>query len=234
MSLPPHGSTSAQSTPTQAIPVALEYTPEKPGSGLSAKTALVIVCGAVAVVIIVGIVAFPAFVRSRQEAARARNVSNMRLITAAIMNYAAANNGTYPSTLGDVLIASNLSPDVFVSPGGTDTPAPGSTPQQQAAHLMDGGHLSYIYPGRNSNVPPPIPVLYEASPPIANQGINMAFADGHVELVPHARAQMLIQMAQSGMYIGQWHTLNPTFVDTPLPQPPIVAPTEKPPGMSPK
>jgi prepilin-type processing-associated H-X9-DG protein len=159
-----------------------------------------IVIGAMSVLILPCMLAvmLPSLSRARETANRIKCASNMRQIGQALLLYANNNHGQYPPRLEDVLLDGNVVPQVFVCPTTNDTPAPGTTVQQQAAALSAGGHESYIYvPNLNSSVSPDTVLLYEP-PTNHGSGSNILFGDGHVEFDPQTRAAAIIAELQAG------------------------------------
>ena len=141
----------------------------------------------------------PSLNRARETANRVKCASNMRQIGLALLQYANDHHGQYPPRLEELILDGNINSNVFVCPDSIDTPAPGSTPQAQAAALSSGGHESYIYvPNLNSSVSAETIVLYEPLSDHAGQGMNILFGDGHVEFDPNPSAGRMIAELQAG------------------------------------
>jgi prepilin-type processing-associated H-X9-DG protein len=139
----------------------------------------------------------PSLNRARETANRVKCASNMRSIGQAMIIYATSNRGYLPPDLA-MVVPVGVKMDQFVCPSASDTPA------SNAAGLSTPGHLSYVYvyqgkpmslrklgPGSRAAV------LYE---PFTNHtdGTNILFADGHVEWLPRASAQPIIDQAKAG------------------------------------
>jgi len=141
----------------------------------------------------------PSLNRARETANRVKCASNMRQIGQALLLYANDNHGQYPPRLEDLLLAGNVNSSVFVCPDSNDTPAPGATPQAQAAALSAGGHESYIYiPNLSSSASADTIVLYEPLSDHSGQGMNVLFGDGHVEFDTRQTAAGMIAEIQAG------------------------------------
>ena len=124
--------------------------------------------------------------------------TNLRQIGQAILLYSNDNRGAYPPNLATLLTTQDISAEVFICPDTTDTPAPGSTPQAQAAAL-NGHHLSYIYlgAGMNNTAGAQTVVAYE---PLTNHttGCNFLWGDGHVTFETKSRAKRYIDQLNAG------------------------------------
>ena len=144
---------------------------------------------------------FPmAFQNAIQASNRVKCASNLRQIGQAILLYSNDNNGSYPPTLDVLLTTEDITPEVFNCPSTKDTPAPGTTAQQQAPNLSKPGHLSYVYVGAamdNKTVNQNAVVAYE---PLTNHndGANFLWGDGHVSFVNKTQAQNILDQLKAG------------------------------------
>src|SRR5665213_4345471 len=127
----------------------------------------------------------PTLGKARPEAQRIKCASNLKNIGLAIQIYAESHHGHYPATFEELLVTSDLTPDTFVCPESNDDRAPGDTAADQASHLRDGHYLSYVYVGgkltTSASNPASVVVAYEPLTNHHGDGINVLFADGHVE-----------------------------------------------------
>ena len=141
----------------------------------------------------------PSLNRARETANRVKCASNMRQIGQALLLYANSNGGQYPPRLEDLLLAGNITADVYVCPSSKDTIAPGATAQAQAAVLSSGGHESYIYiPNLNTSASAQTVLLYEPLTDHSGAGMNVLYGDGHVEFDTRQQATGIIAEIQAG------------------------------------
>jgi prepilin-type processing-associated H-X9-DG protein len=122
-----------------------------------------------------------AVMRARDAAETVQCLSQLRQLSVGIFMYASSNGGWTPPSLNAAM--------------------PGATPF--ACPALKGGPSNYVYIGkgiRMNLVPRPSDyvTIYE---PLTNhaRGANFAFLDGHVEMVPPARAQKMINDLNSGL-----------------------------------
>lgn len=121
----------------------------------------------------------PAVAREIAQAVHVRSAANMRQIMLACMMYANARNNQPPPDLATIFKTQDIFPDVAIDP----------------LHPEEKNGYVYIPPlkgdlGPNST----LAVLYEAWP----EGLNVAFADGHVEWLPsRAAVEELVKAAEA-------------------------------------
>jgi prepilin-type processing-associated H-X9-DG protein len=136
----------------------------------------------------------------RDTAPRVKSASHLRQIGQALLLYA-NDFGVYPPDFETLLLNEDLTPKVFVSPSGTDTPAPGDTKAAQARNLTARpGHCSYVYTLPHATTQPTENTAifaYERSR-VNSRGNNFLFGDGHVEWVADPEARRLIAEINSG------------------------------------
>lgn len=130
----------------------------------------------------------------REGANRVKCASNLRQIGQAIVLYANENQGRYPDNFEALLLTMDITSELFICPSSNDDRAQGDTAKDMAARLSHG-HCSYVYHGRGltTSVPATRPIACE---PLANHqgaGINILFADGHVERFTPSEAQKVMR-----------------------------------------
>ncbi len=128
----------------------------------------------------------PSLNRAREAANRIKSSSNMRMIGLACMMYANEHGDKYPDDFEDILRTQDITIDIFVSPR-TATSLPAVPPGADRATIQGdwvNEHSDYIYLGRGlkSTSPANKIIAYENPVQLAD-GINILFADGHVEFV---------------------------------------------------
>ena len=130
----------------------------------------------------------------REQSNRVKCASNMRQIGQALQMWANDHGGNFPNQLSDVL-DEDLTASVFNCPDTDDTPATGATTRAIAADVTAGGHLSYIYLGKGltTQAASDVVLLYEPLANHQNQGMNVLFADGHVDFLQAKDVQPLLR-----------------------------------------
>ncbi|MDB5293251.1 MAG: hypothetical protein JWL69_4492 [Phycisphaerales bacterium] len=175
------------------------YGPPPQKKGLSGGAITGIVIGAIAIVLIPCMISIllPALNRAREQANRVKCASNLRQIGLACIMYAnGESDGAFPDSFQTLLKApsTSMSLNALVCPSSNDTPP------STASGISTPGYLSYVYAGSGlTNRAGPNEVLaYEPLSNHKNDGINVLYADGHVEFQTRANAQRIIQQAKSG------------------------------------
>jgi prepilin-type processing-associated H-X9-DG protein len=142
----------------------------------------------------------PSLNRARETANRVKCAANMKSIGQALLLYASDNRGAYPARIEDLIIATQLVPEVFACPSSNDTTASGATPQAVAQNVTAGGHLSYVYVGQKfgSSAGAETVILYE---PLSDHlgGSNFLLGDGHVDFFTKSEAERFIKQLQAGV-----------------------------------
>jgi len=132
-------------------------------------------------------VLLPALNRSREMAKRVACASNLRQIGQGILMYADNHQGNYPPDLGTLVKTGNLTAMFFVCPSANTHPPGGMTADQSADWV--NANSDYIYIGANLKtgdpkvVPSTTVVCYEKDDNHGGNGMNLLFADGHVEFM---------------------------------------------------
>lgn len=137
----------------------------------------------------------PSLNRAREQANRVKCASNMRQIGQEIAMYANSNGNAFPQKLEDLLAFNpSLSHDVFVCPSDN------KTPPSNAQEIADGSHCSYTYVGKdlNASASPDSVVLFEPLSNHQGEGMNVLFADFHVEYLRKAEAKKILDQQAAG------------------------------------
>jgi prepilin-type processing-associated H-X9-DG protein len=129
--------------------------------------------------------------RSRESANRVKCGSNMRQIGQAIQIYAADNGGKLPDSL-ELLLTLDITGEAFICPSSNDEKAPGATAEERARNLHK--HCSYVYHGRGltTDSPKDTPILCEPLMHHQHAGMNVLFADGHVDFLSPTQAKAVM------------------------------------------
>ena len=137
-------------------------------------------------------VLLPSLNRSREQANRVRDMSNLRQIGQGILLYSNDHQGNYPPDLGTLVKTEDLTAMVFVCPSANTRPPGGMTPDQSADWV--NANSDYIYIGANlkQGADPTLVVCYEKDDDWGGAGMNLLFADGHVEFMQLEAAHQAI------------------------------------------
>lgn len=146
-------------------------------------------------------VALPSLNRAREQANRIKSASNIRqILVAGIIVANQRPNGTFPATQGELLAGGDLTIDVFINPrSNTARPAIAGDVKAQAKWVEENSDYVWIGKGMKNTEGPDTILCYE-KPEGMTDGINVGFADGHVEwlTLEEARARINKQMQQRG------------------------------------
>ena len=142
----------------------------------------------------------PALNRARETANRIKCASNERQIGMAIVLYTTDHNGPFPPDLGTLAVEEDVSPNVFICPSG-NTPAPPSnmTPDQLKQWVNNNSDYEYAGANLTRASDPANMVLYERDSSHGGDGMNILFADDHVEFFRMVDAQNKIARYKSGV-----------------------------------
>ncbi len=142
----------------------------------------------------------PALNRGREQANRVKDASNLRQIGLGAMMYSnQQKNGAFPGSIGEIAKTQDLSPQVFFSPRSSTPPPAGLTPDQTVAYIQE--HSDYVWMGRGmKNTAGADQILAYEKMQGVSEGINILYADGHVEfqVMPAAREQIEKQQKGKG------------------------------------
>ncbi len=139
---------------------------------------MILQTGAMPAGILAGVL-MPALSRTRSQARVVVDMANLRQLSLGVIIYAEDNGGALPKDLAELWEERYLdTPDVFVSRAG-------QTPKPQSAQQVRDGQCDYLYlvPGAklgDFQYPSTTPILC-TKPGILPMGVNVAYADGHVE-----------------------------------------------------
>lgn len=128
------------------------------------------------------------------RANRVKCASNLWQIGQAMNLYAQEHGGQFPDDLPALILHADLVADNFVCPSTNDEKAPGQTPQEQAANLLQPGHCSFVYlaKGLTTQVESTRVLALEPLTNHEGEGINVLFADIHVEWLDKPSAEALL------------------------------------------
>lgn len=143
-------------------------------------------------------VMLPSLSRARAQATRVKSANNLRQIALAGIQYANDHKGKFPDQLGDLMKSGDLIPAVFINPATNTSPPPHFDKPEQAAEWVDE-HSDYVWAGKGKTTTAGADdVLAYEKLEGATQGINIAFADGHVEWFPLEAAREVLKKNAGG------------------------------------
>jgi len=137
-------------------------------------------------------VLLPSLNRARETANRVKCASNLRQIGQAILLYSNDNKGAYPPDLGTLIKTEDITAQVFCCPDTNTKPPSDLTPDQTADWVNKNSDYIYIGSSLKMGADPTIVVCYEKEGNHGHDGMNMLFADGHVEFNNLPEAHKLI------------------------------------------
>ena len=140
----------------------------------------------------------PALNRAKAAARRVACASNLRQMSMAAIMYANDNNGQFPQDFAQMLPYVK-EPRVFLCPAtGRTVPAEvaAGAPEQKAKWVNE--NADYVYLGAKQRLegpgqPATTILIYEKLENHRGEGINIAFADGHVEWLMMPQAKEMIE-----------------------------------------
>ncbi|HVT87354.1 MAG TPA: H-X9-DG-CTERM domain-containing protein [Tepidisphaeraceae bacterium] len=144
----------------------------------------------------------PSLNRARETANRVKCASNLRSIGQAILLYANDNQGKFPPNLGELILKEELTAGSFICPSG-NTQLPNAVGPDIGKQIADwvNANSDYVYLGAGKTAAAPAVdiIAYDKPGHHDNDGINILFADGHVDFVTMRQAmQMIAQQAPAG------------------------------------
>jgi prepilin-type processing-associated H-X9-DG protein len=138
---------------------------------------------------------------AREPALRIRCSSNLKQISLGAIMYANAHGGHFPDDLDTIFQEEDIPPYVFTCPASAVDLPVAPTTQATYSALKQQGHLSYIYVGKGLTIEAPsdVVLLYEPLSDHSGDGMNVCFADGHVEWLTSSEAKSILQQADAGV-----------------------------------
>jgi prepilin-type processing-associated H-X9-DG protein len=166
-----------------------------PGSKMLSEPGMVSSAGAGGSALMASIL-LPALNRARETANRVKSASNLRMIGQGMFLYSNDNGGNFPPDLGTVAKTQDLPLEAFVSPRtGSELPKNwrAMSPDQRAGWVNEHADYVYLGNGMTNQENAETVVAYENPGRKLSDGINLLFADGHVEFMLMKDAMDLIE-----------------------------------------
>jgi prepilin-type processing-associated H-X9-DG protein len=147
----------------------------------------------------------PSLNRARETANRVKCASNMRQIGQATLLYANENRQKMPPDLGTLLKTQDIGMEVFICPSSSNA-IPGDVRNapidRQAAWVNENASFVWLVPadaGLTFNMDPEIVLLHERVDNHDRDGMNLLYADGHVEFAMMAQAHREIEKSKQAL-----------------------------------
>lgn len=153
--------------------------------------------------LMIGATMIPGLSNAREVANRVKCTSNMTQLGQAMLMYASANKGEFPDKLEDVLTSDpTLDRIVFVCPDDDKTPPSSASIQAAAQGIASGKNCSYIYVGSGVTQSDSADTVLMYEPLSLHHhyqpGMNVLFADGHVEYLSASAGQSILNQQAAG------------------------------------
>lgn len=130
----------------------------------------------------------PSLNRARETANRVKCASNLRQIGLGCIMYSNEHKGAYPPNLGTLLKEEDLTAAVFVCPSDSTT-VPALPLDQLPDWVNANSDYIYVGAGLKQGADPTTIVAYEKETAHNGDGMNILYADGHVEFQNKQMAQ---------------------------------------------
>jgi prepilin-type processing-associated H-X9-DG protein len=144
----------------------------------------------------------PSLARSRVVANRVKDASNLRQIGLAMQLYANENKGKYPKSMGELFLTQDITIDAFVNPEMMTRAPTDKNREEQALWVSKNSDYEYLGAGKDVRTKADIVVAHGKIKPGA-QGVNVLYADGHVEFMDtFAVQQSLAKQKEAEMKKG--------------------------------
>jgi len=138
----------------------------------------------------------PSLNRARETANRVKCGSNMRQIGQAMLLYSNENKSKFPADLGTLVKTEEISIECFTCPSSNTEIPPevrAGNPDVQVKWVNEHSDYVYLGKGHKNSDSPEVVMLYEKAEDHDRDGMNMLFADGHVEFMTLPAAMKLIK-----------------------------------------
>ena len=135
----------------------------------------------------------PSLNRAREQANRIKSASNLRQIGQACLIYANDHKGKFPDDLAGTM--EDLTPEVYVNPRTSTSVPRGLEGDALKKWVNESSDYAYLGKGLTFQAGAEVVVAHE-KPERLRDGINILFADSHVEFMPMPQAMEVIQKAR--------------------------------------
>lgn len=139
----------------------------------------------------------PSLNAAREQANRVQSAANLRQIGMGSMMYANEHKGKLPPDLGEILAMGDILPEAFVNPRTGTVVPPGLQGEELKEWVDESSDYVYVGAGKDLRATADTVIAYER-PGSDPEGLNILFADGHVEWQDMPQAMQTIEAAGGG------------------------------------
>jgi prepilin-type processing-associated H-X9-DG protein len=189
---------SEQRDPSSPAPETLPY--RRDGKGRSRVFRLITVGMGVVCLILAAQLILPGFQRTREPPYRLRCASNMKMIGLGAILYANSHGGQFPDDLDTIMETQDLTPRMLMCPMTAGNVPTAPTTREVVAEMRKLNLIAYVYVGKGLKVDASADtvIAYER-PGDHGDGMNVLFADGHVEYLEGKEAQVVLGQVEAEM-----------------------------------
>lgn len=138
----------------------------------------------------------PSLQRAREQATRVQSASNLRQIGQAVQIYANEHKGKFPPNLAETLTV-DIPAQAFINPRTGNALPPGLEGEELNNWVNESSDYVYVGAGKNFTATADVVIAYER-PGSVSDGLNILFADGHVEWQVMPQAMQTIERSAKG------------------------------------
>ena len=180
------------------VPESLPY--RRDGKGRSPLSGLITVAMGVACVILAAQLVLPKLNRGCQYPSRIHCASKLKQIGLGAIMYADIHGGQFPDDLDTIMETQDLTPQVLMCPMTSGDVPSAPTTREVVGQMRKTNLIAYVYVGKGLKVDASADtvIAYERLSDHVD-GMNVLFADGHVEYLEGKEPQAVLGQAEAGV-----------------------------------